>query len=287
MSIKVQNLSHIYLKNQAFESVAVNDISFDIQNGEFVGLIGHTGSGKSTLIQMLCGLIKADSGSIQIDGVDITQKNADIKKIRSKVGIVFQYPEYQLFEETVYRDIAFGPANIGKTPQEIDKIIHQVINDVGLSEDILQKSPFELSGGQKRRVAIAGVLAMEPQILILDEPTAGLDPLARKNLLELINRLHKQKNITVILVSHSMEDIAASADKVMVMSQGTLVMFDKAEVVFSKQKELKQIGLDVPQISCVINKLRQNGIYVGDNIYTVEAATKAILKYLQNNQANA
>ncbi len=282
MSITVRNLSHIYSKNEAFQSVAVNDISFDIQSGEFVGLIGHTGSGKSTLIQLLCGLIKADSGSIEIDGIDITQNKADIKKIRSKVGIVFQYPEYQLFEETVYRDIAFGPANIGKKPEEIDKIIHQVINDVGLSEDILQKSPFELSGGQKRRVAIAGVLAMEPQILILDEPTAGLDPLARKNLLTLIDCLHKQKNITVILVSHSMEDIAASADRVMVMSHGSLVMFDKAEVVFSKEKELRQIGLDVPQISHVINRLKENGIDVGNNIYTVEAATKAILRYLEN-----
>lgn len=285
MSITVKNLSHIYSKDDVFQNVAVNDVSFDIPSGEFVGLIGHTGSGKSTLIQMLCGLIKADGGSIEIDGVDITQKKTDMKKIRSKVGIVFQYPEYQLFEETVYRDIAFGPSNMGKNPDEIDKIIHQVINDVGLSEDILQKSPFELSGGQKRRVTIAGVLAMEPEILILDEPTAGLDPLARTNLLDLIKHLHKQKNITVILVSHSMEDIAASADRVMVMSHGKLVMFDKAEVIFSKEKELKQIGLDVPQISRVINRLKEKGIDVGDNIYTVDAATKAILKYLETKRS--
>ncbi len=281
MPVTVKNLSHIYSKNEAFESVAVNNISFHIDDGEFVGLIGHTGSGKSTLIQMLCGLIKSDSGSIIIDDVDITEKKADMKKVRSKIGIVFQYPEYQLFEETVYRDIAFGPLNIGKTKQQTDEIIHKVIGDVGLSEDILSKSPFELSGGQKRRVAIAGVLAMEPQILILDEPTAGLDPLARKNLLALIDKLHKQKNITVILVSHSMEDIAASAQKVMVMSQGSLVMFDKAEVVFSKEKELRQIGLNVPEISRVINRLKEKGINLGDNIYTVDAAAKAIIDYIK------
>ena len=204
-----------------------------------------------------------------------------MKKIRSKIGIVFQYPEYQLFEETVYRDIAFGPTNIGKSPDEIDKIIHEVITDVGLSYDILQKSPFELSGGQKRRVAIAGVLAMEPEILILDEPTAGLDPQARRNLLELIDSLHKNKGISIILVSHSMEDIAASTDKVMVMSDGKIVMFDKTKNIFSREKELKEIGLNVPQISSVINRLKEKGVNVGDNIYTVKDAADAILKYIE------
>ena len=282
MSITVKNLVHTYAKKETFERVALNDVSFNINEGEFVGLIGHTGSGKSTLIQHLCGLLKADSGSIEIDGTDICQKGVDMQKIRSKVGIVFQYPEYQLFEETVYRDIAFGPSNLGKKPEEIDKVIHEVMSLVGLPESILQKSPFELSGGQKRRVAIAGVLAMEPEILILDEPTAGLDPLARKNLLMLIKALHKQKNITVILVSHSMEDIAETADKVMVMSDGRLVMFDTAANVFSRPEELTKIGLNVPQVSVVVNKLKQCGIDLGDNIYSVEAAGKAILDYLQN-----
>ena len=231
------------------------------------------------MIQLLSGLLKPDSGSIVIDGTDITQKKSD-KKIRSKIGMVFQYPEYQLFEETCYRDIAFGPLNMGKTKQQTDEIIHRVINDVGLSEDILYKSPFELSGGQKRRVAIAGVLAMEPSILILDEPTAGLDPLARKNLLALIDKLHKQNKITVILVSHSMEDIAASAQRVMVMDHGSLVMFDKPEVIFSRHEELCKIGLNVPQISQVVNRLKQNGINIGDNIYTVESAANALISYL-------
>ncbi|MBQ7900330.1 MAG: energy-coupling factor transporter ATPase [Clostridia bacterium] len=282
MSITVKNLVHTYAKKETFERIAINDVSFHINDGEFIGLIGHTGSGKSTLIQHLCGLLKADSGSIEIDGIDICQKGVDMQKIRSKVGIVFQYPEYQLFEETVYRDIAFGPSNLGKKPDEIDRIIHEVMSLVGLPESILQKSPFELSGGQKRRVAIAGVLAMEPEILILDEPTAGLDPLARKNLLMLIKALHSQKNITVILVSHSMEDIAETADKVMVMSDGRLVMFDTAAKVFSRPDELTKIGLNVPQVSVVVNRLKQCGIDLGDNIYSVEAAGKAILDYLQS-----
>ena len=210
-----------------------------------------------------------------------------MRDIRSKVGIVFQYPEYQLFEETVYRDIAFGPANIGKSPEEIDNIIHEVISLVGLPETILQKSPFELSGGQKRRVAIAGVLAMEPKILILDEPTAGLDPLARNNILKLISDLHDKKNITVILVSHSMEDIARIVDKVMVMSDGRLVMFDTVKNVFDRPCELQKIGLNVPQISVVVNELRSKGIDLGEGIYTVESATKALAKYIKEKQKNA
>ena len=267
MSITVKNLVHTYAKKETFERVALNDVSFHIEKGEFIGLIGHTGSGKSTLIQHLCGLLTPDSGSVLVDGCDIFAKNADARAAKGKVGMVFQYPEYQLFEETVYKDIAFGPGNMGKTPQETDKIIHEVISLLDLPESILHKSPFELSGGQKRRVAIAGVLAMEP--------------LARKNLLMLIKALHTQKNITVILVSHSMEDIAESADRVMVMSDGSLVMFDTVAKVFARADELKQIGLNVPQVSIVVNQLRARGIDLGSDIYTVEAAGKAILDYIQ------
>ncbi len=280
MSIIVKNLTHTYAKKESYEKVAIKDVSFEINNGEFIGLIGHTGSGKSTLIQHICGLISPDSGSIYIDDTDICAKGAQARMVRGKVGMVFQYPEYQLFEETVYKDIAFGPSNMGKSKDDIDKIIHEVISLLDLPEDILQKSPFELSGGQKRRVAIAGVLAMQPEILILDEPTAGLDPLARKNLLSLIKALHKQKNITVILVSHSMEDIAECADRVMVMSEGELVMFDTVSKVFGCADELESIGLNVPQVSMVINKLRKLGIDLGDKIFTVSAAGDAILAYL-------
>lgn len=280
MPIIVQNLTHTYAKKESFEKVAIKDVSFEISDGEFIGLIGHTGSGKSTLIQHISGLIEPDSGSIFIDGVDICTKSNEARIAKRKVGMVFQYPEYQLFEETVYKDIAFGPVNMGKNKEEIDRIIYEVISLLDLPETILQKSPFELSGGQKRRVAIAGVLAMEPEILILDEPTAGLDPMARKNLLTLIKALHKQKNITVILVSHSMEDIAECADRVMVMSEGELVMFDTVPKVFGRADELESIGLNVPQVSVVVNQLHKAGIDLGDGIFTVSAAGDAILSYL-------
>ncbi len=285
MPITVQNLVHIYSKNGPFERTAINGVSFSINEGEFIGLIGHTGSGKSTLIQHLNGLIKPHSGSVIIDGTDITEKGVKMKDIRSKVGIVFQYPEYQLFEETVYKDISFGPLNIGKTIDETDKIVHNVIKLVGLGEHVLHKSPFELSGGEKRRVAIAGVLAMEPKYLILDEPTSGLDPLGRKNILNLVSSLHKENNITIILVSHSMEDIARVADKVMVMDDGNLVMFDTVSNVFSNVERLKEIGLDVPEITRVVYGLKKRGIDLGDNIYTVEDAREAIIKYKENKDA--
>ncbi len=279
MSITVKNLVHIYSKNGPFERAAVNDVSFHIDDGEFIGLIGHTGSGKSTMIQHLNGLLKPDSGSVVIDGIDITQKGVNMREIRGKVGIVFQYPEYQLFEETVYRDIAFGPGNLGKSAEEIDCIIHDVMRLVGLGEHLLEKSPFELSGGQKRRVAIAGVLAMEPEILILDEPTAGLDPLARNNILSLISNLHMERKITVIFVTHSMEDIARVAGKIMVMADGKIAMFDTPERVFAQADRLHEIGLDVPQISTVVSRLRTMGVDLGEGIYTVEAAKNAILRY--------
>lgn len=286
MSITVENLTHIYSKNTPFERIALNNISFKINDGELIGLIGHTGSGKSTLVQHLNGLIKPDSGKIFIDGVDITDRKVNMLDIRKKVGMVFQYPEYQLFEETVYKDIAFGPGNIGKSPEETDRIIHEVISLVGLNESVLEKSPFELSGGQKRRVAIAGVLTMEPDVLILDEPTAGLDPAARNKILYLIDNLHKTKNMTIIIVSHSMEDIARIADRVMVMSEGCMVMFDDTSNIFSRTDELKQIGLNVPQISIVVNELRKKGISLPENIYTLDRAFDVIVNYIKEKGNN-
>ena len=281
MSINVKNVSFIYGKGTPFEKKAVDNISFNIESGEFVGLIGHTGSGKSTLIQMLNGLIKPDEGSVIINGVDITCEKINLKKIRSNIGLVFQYPEYQLFEETVYKDIAYGPKNFGKTDEEIKNVIHEVIDLVGLDESVLEKSPFELSGGQKRRVAIAGVLAMSPKILILDEPTAGLDPAGRNDILACIKKLHTEKGMTVILVSHSMEDIANTVDRIMIVSDAKLVSFDKPSEIFKDSEMLKNIGLNVPQVTRVVNHLKQKGIFLEGNIYTVDAAVDAILNYVK------
>ena len=280
MSIVVENVSYTYGKGGPFEKQALDNISFTINDGDFVALIGHTGSGKSTLMQLLSGLLKPDSGKIIIDGTDITGDKVDMHKIRGTVGIVFQYPEYQLFEETVYKDIAYGPANLGKTPEEIDKIIKEIIPWVGLDFDVLDKSPFELSGGQKRRVAIAGVLAMEPKILILDEPTVGLDPAGRNDILSSIKELHDKKNVTVILVSHSMEDVANTVDKIMVISDSRLFAYDTVGKVFSDSEKLKSIGLNVPQVTRVVNHLKQKGIYLKGEIYTVEAAVNAVIEYL-------
>jgi len=279
--IKVENVSFVYGKGTPFEKRAIDDISFSVEKGDFIGLIGHTGSGKSTLIQMLNGLIKPDSGKIIIDGVDITSDKVNLKEVRSKIGLVFQYPEYQLFEETVYKDIAYGPLNFNKSKEETDRVIHEVIELVGLDESLLEKSPFELSGGQKRRVAIAGVLAMSPDILILDEPTAGLDPAGRNDILSCIKNLHTQKGITVILVSHSMEDIANFAHKIMIVSDAKLVSYDYPNEIFKDSQMLKNIGLNVPQVTRVVNHLRQKGIELGDNIYTVDTAVEAILKYVK------
>ncbi len=282
MSIKVENISYIYGKGTPFEKKAVDDISFEIADGDFVGLIGHTGSGKSTLIQMLNGLIKPDSGKIYINGIDITDGKTDMHDIRSKIGLVFQYPEYQLFEDTVYKDIAYGPQNFGKSKEEIDKIIPELIELVGLDASVLDKSPFELSGGQKRRVAIAGVLALMPDILILDEPTAGLDPAGRNDILDCIKKLHDEKRITVILVSHSMEDIANVAQKIMIVSDSRLISFTTPEETFKSSEMLKNIGLNVPQVTRVVNHLKQKGIVLEGNIYTVDTALEAILKYIKD-----
>lgn len=280
MPIVVEHVTHYYSKGGPFEKLALDDVSFSIADGDFIGLIGHTGSGKSTLIQHLNGLLKADSGRILVDDTDITQKGAKLSEVRQKVGLVFQYPEHQLFEETVYKDIAFGPGNLGLSKEEIDVRVREAAEMVGLEEKLLEKSPFDLSGGQKRRVAIAGVLAMQPQVLILDEPTAGLDPVGRDEILSRIQWLHDKRGITVILVSHSMEDVAKTVQKVMVMADGRLQFYDTVPNVFRHAEQLKKLGLAVPQASDVMAMLRQNGLPVSEEIYTVDGAVKEILRYL-------
>lgn len=281
MPIVAENISYLYGKGTPFEKQALKNISFKINDGDFIALIGHTGSGKSTLIQTLNGLIKPDSGRIIINDVDITQPKVDMKKLRSTVGIVFQYPEYQLFEETVYKDIAFGPTNLGWTKEKTDSVIHEVIKTVGIDEEILSRSPFELSGGQKRRVAIAGVLAMKPKILILDEPTAGLDPAGRNDILRCIKELHDKNDVTVILVSHSMEDVANTVEKIMVVSDGELFAYDTVGKIFANSEKLKSIGLNVPQVTRVVNHLKKIGVDLGDNIFTVSDAAEAVANYLK------
>ena len=285
MPIIVKDLKHIYSKNGPFERVAINDISFEIDDGSFIGVIGHTGSGKSTLIQHLNGLLKADSGTIIINSCDITKSDVDMKKIRSQVGVVFQYPEYQLFEETVYKDIAYGPKNLGFTDEEISKAVYDSLDFVGLDISALQKSPFELSGGQKRRVAIAGILAMNPSVLILDEPTAGLDPMSRNDLLQRLKTLHETKKVTIILVSHSMEDIASTVEKVMVMSEGKLIAFDTVSNIFSNSDKLLEIGLGIPQITLVLKKLKEQGFNMPyDGVYSVEEAADIIYKLIKGDK---
>ena len=278
MPVKVENLTHIYMKDSVFEHVAIDNISFEIQDGEFIGLIGHTGSGKSTLIQHLNGLLKPSSGKIFIDGAELNTKEVQMKKIRQKVGLVFQYPEYQLFEETVYKDIAFGPTNLGLNENEIDKRVREAINLVGLDfDDISEISPFELSGGQKRRVAIAGVLAMEPRVLILDEPAAGLDPKGRDEILGGIKALHDKQKITVVLVSHSMEDIANLVDKVLVMNKGKIAFYDTPRNVFKEAETLEKIGLGVPQVTHLVIELRKKGFEISDCI-NIDEAKNELLK---------
>ena len=281
MPIIVQNVSYTYGKGSPFEKKALENISFTIDDGDFVALIGHTGSGKSTLIQLFNGLLKPDSGKVIVDGVDLCADKTDMQKVRSTVGIVFQYPEYQLFEETVYKDIAYGPANLGKTSDEIALIIDEVLPLVGLDADVLHKSPFELSGGQKRRVAIAGVLAMQPKVLVLDEPTAGLDPAGRNEILSCIKNLHDKKGTTVILVSHSMEDVANTVDKILVVSDAELLAYDTVANVFKDSVALKNIGLNVPQVTRVVNHLKSKGVDLGDGICTVDAAVDALMRYMK------
>lgn len=278
--LELKNLSYVYGTGTPFEKTAVNNLSLSIEKGEFIGIMGHTGSGKSTLVQMLNGLMKPTSGQVLLDGEDIWANPKDIRKIRFKVGMVFQYPEYQLFEETVAKDIAFGPTNMGKSGAELEKAVNDAARFTGLKDELLEKSPFDLSGGEKRRAAIAGVIAMNPEVLVLDEPTAGLDPMGRDVLLSQIVQYHKERKNTVILVSHSMEDIARVADKIIVMNNSNLVMFDKTKEVFSKGRELEKIGLRVPQITKIMLELREKGFNVPEGILTVDEAMDCISSLL-------
>ena len=278
--IRTENLTYTYSQGTPFEKTAVKDVNIEIEEGELVGIIGHTGSGKSTLIQHLNGLIKPTSGKIFIDGADIHDKNIKLRDVRFKVGLVFQYPEYQIFEETVYKDIAFGPTNMGLDEGEIDKRVRETTKLVGIDDSLLNKSPFELSGGQKRRVAIAGVMAMRPKVLILDEPTAGLDPRGREMILGQIKHYHEETGSTVLLVSHSMEDVARFAQKILVMNKGEVFCYDTPPAVFARADEIAAIGLSVPQITKVFSMLRSRGIDIRGDVYTIEFAMKTINVYL-------
>lgn len=280
-SIMVKNLTHVYMPGTPFEKKALDDVSLEIKEGEFVALIGHTGSGKSTLIQHLNGLLKPSSGKIVIDDVEISGPKAKLSNIRKKVGLVFQYPEYQLFEETVEKDIRFGPTNLGLSEEEIDNRVKRAMNIVGLDYELYKdKSPFELSGGQKRRVAIAGVVAMEPKILILDEPTAGLDPKGRDEILGKIKMLHKEYKMTIILVSHSMEDVAKVANRVIVMHKGKIILDGTPESVFKEIELLENVGLAAPQVTYLARKLKEKGFNISNNIFTIDQAKRELLKLL-------
>lgn len=279
--IKAENLSHIYSDGTVFRQVAVDNVNLEIEKGEFVGVIGHTGSGKSTLIQHFNGLLKPTSGKIFIDGEDIWEKPKEIRKIRFKVGLVFQYPEYQLFEETVYADIAFGPKNMGLGADEVDARVRKAAAAVDLKEKTLKKSPFDLSGGQKRRAAIAGVLAMEPEVLILDEPTAGLDPRGREKILDEIRAYHEERKNTILLVSHSMEDIAGYAKKALVMNKAGILMYDDVRNVFARASEITATGLAVPQVTSIFMRLSKLGYPVSPDVYTVADAKNELVRLLE------
>ena len=277
MSIVIEHLNYVYMQGGPYETKALDDVSLTIRDGEFVGLIGHTGSGKSTLVQHLNGLILPTSGQITVDGMDLADKNTDKRAIRRRVGLVFQYPENQLFEETVAKDIAFGPKNLGLDEVEIDRRVRTAMRRVALDYDKLsQRSVFELSGGQMRRVAIAGVLAMEPQTLVLDEPCAGLDPKGREEILGLISDLHRESGATIVMVSHSMDDVAALAERVIVMNHGKVAMDGAPREVFSRGEELRAIGLDVPQAVELAQKLREKGFDVPEGIYKIEEVRAAV-----------
>ena len=275
--LEIEHLTHTYGIGTPFQRSAVEDMSFTVRRGEFLGIIGHTGSGKSTLIQHLNGLLQPTSGRILLDGQDIWADPKKIRSVRFRVGLVFQYPEYQLFEETVYKDIAFGPANQGKTGEELDRCVRMAARLVGVRDDQLDKSPFELSGGQKRRVALAGVLAMDPEVLVLDEPTAGLDPAGRENLMANIRDYHRNKGSTVILVSHSMDEIAQNVDRILVLKDAHILMSGAPAEVFARGRELLSAGLDVPQITRVAMALRDRGLDVDPAVYTVEALERQLL----------
>ncbi len=280
--IKTEGLTYVYGEGTPFCKTAVDNVDLEIDEGELVGIIGHTGSGKSTLIQHFNGLLKPTSGKVFIDGEQLWKDKSRLRDIRFKVGLVFQYPEYQLFEESVYKDIAFGPKNMGLSDSEIDKRVRESMRMVGLSEDIMEKSPFELSGGQKRRAAIAGVMAMDPKVLILDEPASGLDPKGRDAILAQIREYHQQKKNTVMMVSHSMEDIAKHTTKILVMNKAKVFCYDTPVNVFHRSKELEQMGLAVPQITRVFNRLKAAGVPIEDDVYTVEFGKKLIMRLLEN-----
>lgn len=281
MSIKIENLTHVYMPKSPFEKKALDNVNLVIEDGEFLALIGHTGSGKSTLIQHLNGLLEPTSGRILVDDIDITNKEAKLTEIRKKIGLVFQYPEYQLFEETIKKDIAFGPNNLELSSEEVSRRVKKSMEMVGLDyETYKDVSPFDLSGGQKRRVAIAGVIAMEPKVLILDEPTAGLDPQGRDDILEQIKLLHEKYKMTIVLVSHSMEDVGKLAQRIVVMNKGKVELLGKPSEVFKEVETLEKIGLAVPQVTYLMRVLRERGFDVSDEIFTVEKGTEAILKVL-------
>ena len=279
-TITVENVTHTYAAGSPFEQHAIREVSLEIRQGELLGIIGHTGSGKSTFIQHLNGLLRPHSGRVLLDGKDIWADPKKIRDVRFRVGMVFQYPEHQLFEDTIYKDIAFGPRNMGLSEQEIDQRVRQAAAYVGLSEELLEKSPFDLSGGEKRRAAIAGVMAMEPEVLILDEPTAGLDPRGREQVLAMIRDYQKSRGTTVLLVTHSMEDVARVADRVLVMSHGRVAMLDTVEAVFSRAEELEAIGLTVPAVTKILLLLKQAGLAVDTAAYTIEQAAAQLLPLL-------
>ncbi len=275
--LKVKNLTHTYDGNTPFVHDAVKNVSFSIEKGEIIGIIGHTGSGKSTLVQHLNGLLKATDGEVLLDGKNIWDNPKNIRAIRSRVGLVFQYPEYQLFEDTVYKDIAFGPKNMGLNENEIARRISEICDIVGIKQDYLNKSPFDLSGGEKRRVAIAGVMAMQPEIIVFDEPVAGLDPRGRSDVIKMIADYRKRYNATVIIISHNMEDMALLVDKLIVMNKGELALFDTTENVFRNHELLKSIGLNVPMVTQVMLALKEMGVDIPDNIFTVDSAVDYLL----------
>lgn len=281
MPIITDHLTYVYGSKTTLQKTALNDVSVKIDDGQFIGLIGHTGSGKTTFLQLLAGLIKPASGTVYLDGEDIYAKDFDKRTLRSKLGIVFQYPEHQLFEETVFKDVCFGPKNLGVDDKETELRAYEALKMIGLEDEVFYQSPFDLSGGQKRRVAIAGVLAMKPKILILDEPTAGLDPAGRNDILGLILKLQKEQGMTIILVSHSMEDVAEYADRVLVMDKGSIVFDNTPREVFKHHEELKELGLSVPQVSVAMSKLREKGLPVKTDAITVEEAVKEILRVLR------
>lgn len=282
--LETQELTYVYSPGTPFEKTAVDHVNISIEKGEMIGVMGHTGSGKSTLIQHFNGLLRPTSGKVLLDGKDIWEDKTKIRDVRFRVGLVFQYPEYQLFEETVFKDIAFGPKNMGLDEAEIKRRVLETSHDIGLSEELMERSPFDLSGGQKRRVAIAGVMAMEPDVLILDEPTAGLDPAGRDKILGHIKAYHRRTGNTTLIVSHSMEDIASFADRILVMSDSKLFCFDDTVKVFARSEEISAIGLDVPQITRVFDELKKQGADFGKEVYTVEYAKNLLLKRLSERE---